>query len=130
MHESEVNHPRLKSEACGGNNTSLRLTSLSPPGQEAKRGYVVRRFKTHPGMPPQFQALEVPVADKARVATKRIWAVRRRTTLARGDPRKGALPGPYGLGFPVPTKNRLEFGPLLYRLKPLASHSAAGVNRK
>ena len=80
-----VNYPALKGEAC---ESKPRLTSLSPPNKEVKRGYVADRFKTHPGMLPQSQALKVPVADTLRVSTKRIGTKCRYATLARGASRE------------------------------------------
>ena len=63
-----VNYPTLKGGACETHaqvDQTKRLGCLNPSFIAEQSGrYVVYRFKTHPGMLLQSQALEVPIADK------------------------------------------------------------------
>jgi hypothetical protein len=68
---------------------------LKAVGYQGKFGttapsYVADRFKTHPGMLPQFQALKGKTADKPGIGTKRVLLKRRSATFPRGDAPQGA----------------------------------------
>lgn len=71
-------------------------------GEPQPTGYVDNKYKTHSGMLPQSQALEVADADTARVATKRS-ATRRKPKLVANIPEgsepKGSVTRPVRANF-------------------------------